>query len=112
MRTSHPPDDPSQVAASNDKRTFRALSYGERVTRMVAKGEAPQGPRMAVTAVERGTGIPVRVVRRYAALMRAGEATNEERLTLLEAHRGTVVAKLEAIAKNLELIDCNINFYR
>jgi fatty acid desaturase len=34
--------------------TFRTLSYGEkrRVTRLVAKGEAPQDPRMAVAAVE------------------------------------------------------------
>jgi DNA-binding transcriptional MerR regulator len=60
----------------------------------------------------RGTGMPVRDVRRYAALMRAGEATNEQRLALLEAHRKTVVAKLEATVKNLELIDWKINFYR
>jgi len=60
----------------------------------------------------RGTGMPVRDVRRYAALMRAGEVTNEQRLALLEAHRETVVAKLEATVKNLELIDWKINFYR
>jgi hypothetical protein len=35
-------------------RTFKALSYGEkwRVTRLVAKGEAPHDPRMAAAAVE------------------------------------------------------------
>ena len=35
-------------------RTFQALSYGEkwRVTRLVAKGEAPRDPRMAAAAVE------------------------------------------------------------
>jgi hypothetical protein len=45
---------PSQVAASDDMRTYQALSYGERwrVTRLVAKGEAPQDPRMAAAAVE------------------------------------------------------------
>ena len=45
---------PSQMAASDDMRTFRALSYGEkwRVTRLVAKGEAPHDPRMASAAVE------------------------------------------------------------
>lgn len=34
--------------------TFRALSYGEkwRVTRLVAKGEAPHDPRMVAAAVE------------------------------------------------------------
>jgi hypothetical protein len=54
MRSSHLSTMPSQVAASNDKPTFRALSYGDRwrVTRLVAKGEAPQDPRMAAAAVE------------------------------------------------------------
>jgi DNA-binding transcriptional MerR regulator len=60
----------------------------------------------------RGTGMPIREVRRYAALMRAGETTNGERLALLEAHRQTVLATLEATAKNLELIDWKINFYK
>ncbi len=60
----------------------------------------------------RGTGMPVRDVRRYAELMRTGEPTNEQRLALLEAHRETVVAKLEETVKNLELIDWKINFYR
>ena len=60
----------------------------------------------------RGTGMPVRDVRRYAALMRAGADTNEERLALLEAHREAVVVKLEATVKNLELIDWKINFYK
>ena len=42
------------MAASSDKPMFRALSYGDkwRVTRLVAKGEAPQDPRMAAAAVE------------------------------------------------------------
>jgi DNA-binding transcriptional MerR regulator len=60
----------------------------------------------------RGTGMPIRDVRRYAALMRAGETTNEQRLALLEAHRETVVAKLEETAENLELINWKINFYK
>jgi DNA-binding transcriptional MerR regulator len=60
----------------------------------------------------RGTGMPIRDVRRYAALMRTGETTNGERLALLEEHRHAVVAKLEATVKNLELIDWKINFYK
>ena len=44
----------------------------------------------------RATGMPIREVRRYAELMNAGEATNEERLALLEAHREAVLAGLEA----------------
>jgi DNA-binding transcriptional MerR regulator len=60
----------------------------------------------------RATGMPIREVRRYAELMNAGEATNEERLALLETHREAVLAELEATAKNLELIEWKINFYK
>jgi DNA-binding transcriptional MerR regulator len=60
----------------------------------------------------RATGMPIRDVRRYAELMTAGEATNEERLALLEAHRGNVLAGLEATARNLELVEWKINLYK
>jgi hypothetical protein len=58
------------------------------------------------------TGMLIRDVRRYAELMRAGEATNEERLELLEAHRDAVLAGLEATARNLELIEWKIKVYK
>ncbi|HEY5872868.1 MAG TPA: MerR family transcriptional regulator [Gaiellaceae bacterium] len=60
----------------------------------------------------RATGMPIREVRRYAALMKAGEATNEERLALLEAHRENVLAGLEATARNLELVEWKIGVYK
>ena len=60
----------------------------------------------------RATGMPVREVRRYAELMKAGEATNEERLALLEAHRDAVLAGLEATARNLELVEWKISVYK
>ena len=60
----------------------------------------------------RATGMPIREVRRYAELMKAGDATNEERLALLEAHRDVVLAGLEETARNLELIEWKINFYK
>jgi DNA-binding transcriptional MerR regulator len=60
----------------------------------------------------RATGMPIREVRRYAELMKAGDATNEERLALLEAHRNVVLAGLEETARSLELIEWKINFYR
>lgn len=59
----------------------------------------------------RATGMPIRDVRRYAELVREGEATNEERLALLEAHRDAVLAGIEATARNLELIEWKINVY-
>ncbi len=60
----------------------------------------------------RATGMPIREVRRYAELMKQGEATNAERLALLEAHREAVLAQLEETARNLDLIEWKINFYR
>ena len=59
----------------------------------------------------RATGMPIREVRRYAELMKSGEATNEERLALLEAHRDNVLAGLEATARNLELVEWKIGVY-
>ena len=60
----------------------------------------------------RATGMPVREVRRYAELMKAGETTNKERLELLEAHRNAVLAELEATARNLELVEWKIGVYK
>ena len=60
----------------------------------------------------RATGMPIRDVRRYAELLKAGDATNEERLALLEAHREAVVAELEAVAESLELVEWKIGVYK
>jgi DNA-binding transcriptional MerR regulator len=68
--------------------------------------------RIAFLAKLRATGMPIRDVRRYAELMNAGEATNEERLALLEAHSEEVLAGLERTARNLELIEWRIDFYK
>ena len=66
---------------------------------------------IAFLAKLRATGMPIRKVRRYAELMTAGEATNAERLALLEAHRDAVLAGLERTTRNLELIDWKIRVY-
>jgi DNA-binding transcriptional MerR regulator len=60
----------------------------------------------------RATGMPIRQVRRYAELLKGGDATNQDRLQLLEAHRKAVLAQLEETAGHLELIDWKINLYR
>ncbi len=60
----------------------------------------------------RATGMAIREVRLYAELMKAGEDTNEERLALLEAHREAVLAEVERTARNLELIEWKIGFYK
>jgi hypothetical protein len=49
-------------------------------------------------------------LRRYAELMNAGKATNDERLALLEEHRQAVLAGLER-TRNLELVEQKIEVY-
>lgn len=54
MRNSALCDDSSRVGASDDMQAFQALSYGDkwRITRFLAKGEAPPHSQMAAAAVE------------------------------------------------------------
>jgi DNA-binding transcriptional MerR regulator len=60
----------------------------------------------------RATGMPIRRIREYAALVRAGEGNEAERLALLEAHREEVRKRLREVRRNLELIDYKIGLYR
>jgi DNA-binding transcriptional MerR regulator len=60
----------------------------------------------------RATGMPIRRIREYAELVRAGEGNERERLALLEAHREAVLEQLDAMRHNLEAIDYKIELYR
>jgi DNA-binding transcriptional MerR regulator len=60
----------------------------------------------------RATGMPIRVIRRYAELVRAGDGNEAERLALLEAHREVVLQRLAEMQRNLELVDYKIGLYR
>jgi DNA-binding transcriptional MerR regulator len=60
----------------------------------------------------RATGMPIRRIRAYAELVRAGEGNEAARLALLEAHREDVRRRLAEVSRNLELIDYKIGFYR
>lgn len=60
----------------------------------------------------RSTGMPIREVRRYTELVRLGDATEEERLTLLEGHREAVLARLAEVTDHLGAIDTKIKVYR
>jgi DNA-binding transcriptional MerR regulator len=59
----------------------------------------------------RATGMPVREVRRYAELVRAGDGNEDERLALLRAHRERVRVQLETTAAYLDAIDMKISYY-
>jgi DNA-binding transcriptional MerR regulator len=59
----------------------------------------------------RATGMPIRDVRRYAALVRAGDGNEAERLDLLLAHRRRVEEQLAQITGHLRAIDHKIGIY-
>ena len=60
----------------------------------------------------RTTGMPIKVIRRYAELVAAGPGNERERLERLERHRAEVTARLEGIRQKLRLIDYKIDIYR
>jgi DNA-binding transcriptional MerR regulator len=59
----------------------------------------------------RATGMPIRDVRRYAALVRAGDGNEAERLDLLLAHRAVVERQLAEVTSHLRAIDHKIALY-
>ena len=60
----------------------------------------------------RATGMPIRRIRDYADLVRAGDGNEDERLALLEAHRAAVLEQLEVMRANLDAIEVKIERYR
>jgi len=59
----------------------------------------------------RGTGMPIRDVRRYAELVRAGDGNEEERMDLLQKHRQAVLVQLAEVTEHLGAIDAKIGIY-
>lgn len=60
----------------------------------------------------RRTGMSIRRMRDYAALVRAGRGNEPQRLALLEAHREEVLASLRETEANLREIERKIGTYR
>jgi DNA-binding transcriptional MerR regulator len=118
-------DDPGLSIAEAARRTgvsAHTLRYYERAGLVVTQVDRTSGGRrryhrldldwIGVCTKLRATGMPIRSIRRYAELVSAGRGNEEERLALLESHRSGVVARLDEIQKNLELIDHKIDVYR
>lgn len=59
----------------------------------------------------RATGMPIRDVRRYATLVRAGDGNESERLEMLQAHRQRVLTQLAEVTEHLGAIDRKIGIY-
>lgn len=60
----------------------------------------------------RSTGMPIRQIRAYADLVRAGEGNEPERLAMLEEHRREVIERIAELGRNLEKIDYKVDLYR
>lgn len=60
----------------------------------------------------RDTGMPVREMREYARLVRAGDATTGERLRMFLEHRERVLARVAELQRDLAAIDHKIEVYR
>jgi DNA-binding transcriptional MerR regulator len=100
--------------------TRHTLRYYERDGLMLGVGRAGSGHRrytehdlgwIELITKLRATGMPVREVRRYAELVRAGDGNEDERLALLRAHRERVRAQLETMTAYLDAIDMKISYY-
>ncbi len=59
----------------------------------------------------RMTGMPIRGLQRYVALLDGGEDTVPERLALLQAHRAAVRAHIDELTTALETVDRKIATY-
>lgn len=101
--------------------TVHTLRYYERDGLMLEVDRSPTGHRRyrdsdvewieMITRLRR-TGMPIRDVRRYAELVRAGDSTQAERLALLQQHRDQVRAQLAETAAHLERIELKIALYQ
>lgn len=60
----------------------------------------------------RATGMTLDMIRTYAALVRKGDDTAQERRSLLQEHRRVVAAKLDELNGVLEVLDYKIKAYR
>ncbi len=97
------------------------LRYYERAGLIDDVGRADSGHRrysdadlawIEVLQRLRATGMPIRSIRRYAELVRAGDGSEAERLALLEEHRTAVRAELSQVRRHLAFIDRKIKVYK
>lgn len=109
-------------AAAEAGVSIDALRYYERAGLMLVTIErAASGQRryserevgwlVFLTKIRR-TGMPIRRLREYAELVRAGRGNEDERLAMLEQHRDSVAAQMQETRRNLKEIERKIETYR
>jgi DNA-binding transcriptional MerR regulator len=109
-----------QQVAARTGLSAHTLRYYERIGLLDPVGRAESGHRRYAAADLawldflthlRATGMPIRQMREFAALLRRGPATARERRLLLEDHRRAVQGRIRALKRNLALIDEKIAYY-
>jgi DNA-binding transcriptional MerR regulator len=109
-----------QQAAERTGLSVHTLRYYERVGLLAPVGRAANGHRryaeVDLRRIEflnklRATGMPIRQMREFAALLEEGDVTIPERLVLLMAHQETVRCYIEDLQRNLSAIDTKIQLY-
>jgi DNA-binding transcriptional MerR regulator len=108
-------------AAERTGLTAHTLRYYERDGLLLGEVERSSTGHRRYTAADlrwiemvtrlRATGMPIRDVRRYAAMVRAGDGNEAERLDLLREHRARVLAQLAEVQEHLGAIDRKIGIY-
>jgi DNA-binding transcriptional MerR regulator len=97
------------------------LRYYERIGLLEPVGRATSGHRryrdddlgaIGFLTLLRQTGMPIRDMRRFVELSRAGEATIGERVEVLEAHRDALAERLELLRSHFDAIEGKIKIYR
>ena len=68
--------------------------------------------RLPVLMRLRATGMPISEMLRYAELAKAGDATESQRIQLLEAHRDRVLDHIANLHGDLDIINRKIAAYR
>jgi DNA-binding transcriptional MerR regulator len=121
VTTATRPDDRLTIAEVAERAgvTAHTLRYYERIG-LLTVGRDVSGHRV-YTGADFGrvvfltrlrmTGMPIRDLQRYVALVEAGEATVPARLALLQEHRDAVRTRMAELAVALEAVEYKIATY-
>jgi DNA-binding transcriptional MerR regulator len=110
-----------QEAATRTGFSLDTLRYYERIGLLDDVERTSGGRRMyrddhlqwlGILHCLRRSGMPVREMRRYAELARAGVETVPERLEILEGHRRSVLAMMDELREALNVVEEKIAYYR
>lgn len=101
--------------------TAHTLRYYERIGLLDPVDRGPDGRRrfrnadlawLGFLTRLRVTGMPIRGMKEFAELRRAGDTTAAARLELLSRHRDTVRRRIAELADCLDALDTKIDHYR